>query len=55
MPLVDLVSALGAKQDTTADKLKKGATELAWRLAKVSTRGLIDRNALPTTAECEDA
>ena len=48
MPLLDLVSALSTKQDTAADKLKKGATELAWHLAKVTTRGLIDRNALPT-------
>lgn len=55
MPLVDLVSALSTEQPTTADKLKKGATELAWHLAKVTTRGLIDRNALPDTAESEDA
>ncbi len=55
MPLMDLVSALSATQHTTADKLKQGATALAWHLAKVTTRGLIDRDALPDTAESEDA
>ena len=55
MPLLDLVSALSTKQDTAADKLKKGAAELAWHLAKVTTRGFIDRNALPDTAGSENA
>ena len=46
-PLVDLVSALSTRPSTTADKLKKGATALAWHLAKVGTKGFIDRAALP--------
>ena len=47
MPLVDLVSALSIKPSTTADKLKQGATALAWHLAKIGTKGIIDRDALP--------
>ena len=55
MPLVDLVSALSATQDTSADKLKRGATALARHLAKVSTQGLIARGALNETAVPKDA
>ena len=50
-PLVDLVSALSIKPSTTADKLRKGATALAWHLAKIGTKGLIDRDAFPDDAE----
>ena len=51
MPLVDLVSALSIQPSTTADKLKKGATALAWHLAKVGTKGVIDPDALFDTVE----
>ena len=55
MPLVDLVSALSIKPSTTADKLKQGAAALAWHLAKIGTKGIVDRDALPDATEAGSA
>ena len=41
-PLVDLVSAVGRGDTDTATRLRELAATLAWRLASVATRGLVE-------------
>ena len=50
-PLIDLVSSVGRCHTETATRLKKLAANMAWRVASVATRGIVEREDYVVSAD----